>query len=158
MARIPLRWMIRECFSLNIGILFYKDSFKSIGLDPDTLDRIATDRPEPLKPLSSTVAELRAAARKAQLTEDKGEPSSLPASTFQSEEDEELADIVSPIYDQLKKSRLRIRWFWWLLEYIYLRHHRWDRKRMARTSYWSYVLFSSHKVLLYSRSMSLICA
>jgi hypothetical protein len=148
--------MIRECFSLNIGILFYKDSFKSIGLDPDTLDRIATDRPEPLKPLSSTVAELRAAAAKAQLTEDEEEPSSLATSTFQSEEDEELADIVSPAYDQLKKSR--IRWFWWFIEYLYLRHHRWDRKNMARTPYWSYVLFSSHKVLLYSRSMSLICA
>ncbi|RDX42985.1 hypothetical protein OH76DRAFT_1546730 [Lentinus brumalis] len=37
LARIPLRWMIRECFRTNTGIRFHSELLKGIGLDPDTL-------------------------------------------------------------------------------------------------------------------------
>ncbi|KAI0713137.1 hypothetical protein C8T65DRAFT_739009 [Cerioporus squamosus] len=37
LARIPLRWMIRECFRTNTGIRFHSELLKDIGLDPDTL-------------------------------------------------------------------------------------------------------------------------
>jgi hypothetical protein len=37
LARIPLRWMIRECFRANTGIQFYRESLKRVGLNPDTL-------------------------------------------------------------------------------------------------------------------------
>jgi hypothetical protein len=51
LARIPLRWMIRQCFLANTGIQFYLDSFKEVGLDPSTLYPIvAKTRPPALKP------------------------------------------------------------------------------------------------------------
>ncbi|KAI0756454.1 hypothetical protein C8Q80DRAFT_1128679 [Daedaleopsis nitida] len=37
LARIPLRWMIRECFRTNTGIRFHAELLKEIGLDPATL-------------------------------------------------------------------------------------------------------------------------
>ncbi|KAI8981357.1 hypothetical protein BD414DRAFT_443685 [Trametes punicea] len=37
LARIPLRWMIRECFRTNTGIRFHGELLKRIGLDPATL-------------------------------------------------------------------------------------------------------------------------
>ena len=37
LARIPLRWMIRECFRTNTGIRFHAELLKDIGLDPATL-------------------------------------------------------------------------------------------------------------------------
>ncbi|TFK89873.1 hypothetical protein K466DRAFT_661219 [Polyporus arcularius HHB13444] len=36
-SRIPLRWMIRECFRTNTGILFKTERLKDIGLELDTL-------------------------------------------------------------------------------------------------------------------------
>ncbi|OSD00890.1 hypothetical protein PYCCODRAFT_1370341 [Trametes coccinea BRFM310] len=37
LERIPLRWMIRECFRTNTGIRFHGELLKRIGLDPATL-------------------------------------------------------------------------------------------------------------------------
>ncbi|KAH9897658.1 hypothetical protein C8Q73DRAFT_787913 [Cubamyces lactineus] len=37
LARIPLRWMIRECFRTKTGIRFHAELLKNIGLDPATL-------------------------------------------------------------------------------------------------------------------------
>lgn len=37
LARIPLRWMIRECFRTNTGIRFHAELLKEIGIDPYTL-------------------------------------------------------------------------------------------------------------------------
>jgi hypothetical protein len=133
--------MIRECFRVNTEIQFHRESFKSIGLDPATLYPFVTPRSEPLKPFSSTVTELRASAHKAEATEatltDEAQASPMAASTFQSEEEEELADAISPIYDELKLAR-----GWWILEIFPLRHHVQDRKDMSWKSYWSYVFFS----------------
>jgi hypothetical protein len=135
--------MVRECFLANTGIQFYRESFKGIGLDPATLYPFVTPRSEPLKPFSSTVAELRASAHKAEATEatltDEAQGSPIAASTFESEEDEELADAISPIYDQLKSSP-----GWWIVEILPLRHHVQDRKYLSSKPkpYWSYVFFS----------------
>ncbi|KAH9041585.1 hypothetical protein EDB85DRAFT_1886281 [Lactarius pseudohatsudake] len=38
LARIPLRWMILECFRTGTGIRFRKGSLKRIGMDQDTLE------------------------------------------------------------------------------------------------------------------------
>jgi hypothetical protein len=145
--------MIRECFSAKTGIQFHRESFKGIGLDPDSLYPFVTPRSEPLKPLPSVVAELRESAHKAEATEatltDEAQASPLAASTFQSEEEEELADAISPIYDQLKLSL-----GWWILEIIPMRHHVQDRKDLEWKPYWSYVFFPT--VPSYPRSISLI--
>jgi hypothetical protein len=147
--------MIRECFHAKTGIQFHRESFKSVGLDPATLYPFVTPRSEPPKPTPSTIAELRASAHKAEATEatltDEAQASPFAASTFQSEEDEELADSISPIYDQLKLSKS-----WWILEVLPLRHRVQDREDLSWKYYWSYVFFP--KVFLYFRSVSLIWA
>jgi hypothetical protein len=142
--------MIRECFKARTGIQFHRDSFKSIGLDPDTLDPFVTPRSKPLEPYPSVVAELRASAHKAEATgatlTDEAQASPIAASTFQSEEDEELADAISPIYDELKLAR-----GWWILEILPMRHRVQNRKDTSWTPYWMYVFFLNGR--MYSRAI-----
>ncbi|KAH9932123.1 uncharacterized protein BXZ73DRAFT_101498 [Epithele typhae] len=42
LARIPLRWMVRECFRTHTGIRFHAELLKDIGLDPAALWPTAT--------------------------------------------------------------------------------------------------------------------
>jgi hypothetical protein len=111
LARIPLRWMIRQCFLANTGIMFHKATFPKVGLDPDTLfpqvlprlptifqDRNVHTIPVP-KPL--VVSD----DRKAVVYTDGG--------SFVNEAEEDLADALSPMYDQLKLAK-----HWWILEMI----------------------------------------
>lgn len=142
--------MIRECFFANTGIQFHRESFKSVGLDPATLYPFVVEpRPKPLEPFPSTVTELRAAAHRAEATEATFVTDEAQTSSFQSEEDEELADAISPIYDELKLAR-----GWWILEIIPLRHHVLDWKSMSWKHYWMYVFFPDGP--LYSHFMTLI--
>jgi hypothetical protein len=92
LARIPLRWMIRQCFILQTGIMFHKEMMKTIGVNPDTLWPVVLPRP----PMMTTVVnEITAPA------------------VFVDEQREDLLDALSPIYDQLKKVKP-----WWLLEVL----------------------------------------
>jgi hypothetical protein len=148
--------MIRECFLAKTGIQFHLESFKGIGLDHTTLYPSVIPQSKPLKPSPSTVTELRA-AHKAEATDDtltdnETQGSPLAASTFKSEADEELADILSPIYDELK-----LVWGWWTLEILPLRHQVQDRHDMLWKPYWSYVFFCQVFFLNF-HSMSLIWA
>ncbi|KAF9002750.1 hypothetical protein BDQ17DRAFT_1390688 [Cyathus striatus] len=95
LARISLRWMVRECFRLKIGILFHKGMFKLIGMDPDTV--YPTARPEMYRGVPS----LGTNRKPTEVTD------------FVNEEEEDLADAMSPINDMLKTSKT-----WWVLEYI----------------------------------------
>jgi hypothetical protein len=137
LARISLRWMIRQCFIANTGIQFYRETFKDIGLDPHTLYPHVLKRPPALSPTPSTVAEVRAAVHAVEATDatltDNIEVQASPsaASTFETEEDEELADAVMPIYDELKLSK-----GWWILEYLPIRHHMQNRHDMSWVHYW----------------------
>ncbi|KAI0368948.1 hypothetical protein BV20DRAFT_434793 [Pilatotrama ljubarskyi] len=95
LARIPLRWMIRECFRTNTGIRFHGDLLRAIGLDPAALHPLVAERPPPLQPdaqYMSTVAP------------------PLPQAT---EEEHEIRDALSPVYDQLDLA-----WYWWFLEFM----------------------------------------
>ncbi|KAL5498608.1 hypothetical protein ACEPAH_1962 [Sanghuangporus vaninii] len=47
LARIPLRWMIRECFLAQTGIQFEAESLKALGLDPATLYPRVIKTPHP---------------------------------------------------------------------------------------------------------------
>ncbi|KAL5518743.1 hypothetical protein ACEPAH_426 [Sanghuangporus vaninii] len=188
LARIPLRWMIRECFRTKTGIIFDKDMLKkNIGLDTDKLHPIVQERP-PRKPApsgsriakaeqqTSTFVEfftviggliaipLTLIARiiafpikhfwlllkftrlgklvrntgksawkklkglfssaKASMSPTPAVSSGVEESDFKSEEDEELADALSPIYDQLQLA-----WFWWILELIPFRFREQKGKR-----------------------------
>ncbi|CAE7129142.1 unnamed protein product [Rhizoctonia solani] len=37
LARIPLRWMVRQCFKCETGIMFHSNQLEDIGLSPETL-------------------------------------------------------------------------------------------------------------------------
>ncbi|KAI9455939.1 hypothetical protein BJY52DRAFT_1384548 [Lactarius psammicola] len=102
LARIPLRWMIRECFRANTGIQFYHPSI------------LSAPRPPALTPSADQV-----------------QASPTAATTFRTEEIEELADALSPIYDELKISKT-----WWILEILPMRHREQNRKDYTWKHFW----------------------
>ena len=115
-ARIPLRWMIRECFKTNSGIIFNTDGMKDIGLDPASLYPVVLQRPpaisiDSLNP-KPYIAEI---PKKAPSAEELAKISA--EELHQTEEEIELADALAPIYDELALS-----WAWWILEVYPLRH------------------------------------
>jgi hypothetical protein len=95
LAHIPLRWMIRQCFILQTGILFHKEMMKTTGIDPDTLWPVVLPRP----PMMTTTVAVTTVANE----------STAPAE-FVDEQREDLLDALSP---QLKKVKT-----WWLLEVL----------------------------------------
>ncbi|KZT19040.1 hypothetical protein NEOLEDRAFT_1078676 [Neolentinus lepideus HHB14362 ss-1] len=105
LARISLRWMIRQCFLCNTGIMFHASLFRTVGLDPASLYPYVKERP-PLGPESSflPIAESLLTASK----DNSGKQSS-----FLNEEEEDILDALSPIYDQLVLSK-----GWWILELL----------------------------------------
>ena len=112
LARIPLRWMLRECFIANTGIMFHKDTFQKVGIDPNSLfpdvvlPRAAAIYQDPtLHTIPVPKPLIVDDDRKAVVYTDGG--------TFMHEAEEDLADALSPAYDQLKLAR-----FWWILELI----------------------------------------
>lgn len=145
LARIPLRWMIRECFIVNTGIQFHREAFKEIGLDPSTLYPFVVPRPPPLVATESVVAKLRESIHAAEATDgtltDEVQASPNAACSFKTEESEELGDAVCRLYDQLKLSKS-----WWILEIIPLRLRAQIRHDAVWVPYWRYV--SSVAVLL----------
>ena len=90
--------MVRQCFLADTGIRFHAAPLRSIGLDPGALYPVVHARPEGLY--------LRPGM-------------SIPdgATTRLSEEEEDLADALCPIFDQLSLQR-----GWWALEILPLRH------------------------------------
>lgn len=128
LARIPLRWMVRESFKANTGIMFKTESLREIGLDPATIYPVILPRPPALfdrvqtrvveKPSSTpffkkVASVFRSAGKKNKDRETHAEKRRAQLSAFISEEDEELGDALSPKYDQLK-----IKKFWWILELL----------------------------------------
>ena len=92
LARIPLRWMIRECFATNTGIQFYSGMLKQMGIDPTTLHPKVTPRPQAIYSHTRETD---------------------PTHPFVSEEHEDLFDALSGMHDQLL-----LRPFWWILELL----------------------------------------
>ncbi|KAJ7206403.1 hypothetical protein GGX14DRAFT_367258 [Mycena pura] len=132
LARIPLRWMVRECFKTNSGIMFHADGLRGIGLDPESLYPVVKPRPPALP-----VGDARIRVRDVPPSSERSDPAhagdELAASptlfVHKTEEELDRADALAPLYDQL-----RLRWFWWLLELIPLRH-RYQRGDNAWMSY-----------------------
>ncbi|EEB99560.1 hypothetical protein MPER_00743, partial [Moniliophthora perniciosa FA553] len=121
LARIPLRWMIRECFKTDTGIMFHADLIREMGMDPDALYPKVKPRPPHLPivpdkhhiqhvPTKSLLARLTQSHKEINLANFSGSESTLLRP--HTEEELELADALSPIYDQLS-----LKWFWWILEF-----------------------------------------
>jgi hypothetical protein len=107
LARIPLRWMIRECFKSKSGIMFHSELLKEVGLDPDALDPVVKPRP-PALPVGQN--RIQRVPKTSLFSQGKNKPA-VPVQ-HQSEEEMELADALSPVYDQLSLA-----WGWWILEF-----------------------------------------
>ncbi|KAK0237401.1 hypothetical protein EDD85DRAFT_830042 [Armillaria nabsnona] len=131
LSRIPLRWMIRECFKAETGIMFDSGRLRQIGIDPATLYPSVMPRPPALSVGSAPIptAQTQTPLLKTIISKFWHHP--LPVSdedqTFAqeasvedpqigTEEEEELRDALSPIHDQLKLSKS-----WWILELIPLK-------------------------------------
>ena len=139
LARIPLRWMIRECFKAKTGIMFMTDALRSVGLDPASLYPIVQARPAPLSVGQARIQTIPSRAER-QLAQAQREherdansdtvPLLTDASSHKTEEECELLDALSPIYDQLSIKW----WFWWILEIIPVSHRyqlangKWEKK------------------------------
>ena len=137
LARIPLRWMIRECFKADTGILFRLERLKTVNLDPNTLYPKVLPRPEalPLTTLPPEEMHIKTMNPQDRVTKPrsftgfftlfKKSPSLevIKAANagnaddykgpFDSEELADLKDSLAPIYDELVLDR-----FWWIAEYI----------------------------------------
>ncbi|KDN36003.1 hypothetical protein RSAG8_11154, partial [Rhizoctonia solani AG-8 WAC10335] len=51
LARVSLRWMIRQCFKCNTGIMFHSNLLEDVGLSPETLWPDVLPRPPPITSL-----------------------------------------------------------------------------------------------------------
>lgn len=160
LARISLRWMIRECFKANTGIMFNSQRLRSVGLDPSALypfisprlpplssEKIHTIAPIPQK--KSKLHRVLASCRKLIPRNTGSTFDSITLGTdslegskekdnektrILSEEEEDLEDVLSPKYDQLKITP-----FWWILEVIPMQF-RYQRKCDDWVSYFGFVL------------------
>lgn len=117
LARISLRWMVRECFKTETGISFYSDKLREMGLDPPSLYPVVLPRPPPL-----SVGDHKIRSRSSDVA------SNVLSVSAPLEEREELIDALSPIYDELEINKM-----WWILEYIPLplNHQEGNRKWVA---------------------------
>ncbi|KAJ4479369.1 hypothetical protein J3R30DRAFT_3657352 [Lentinula aciculospora] len=117
LARIPLRWMIRQCFKTNTGILFHSEGLRSLGLDPSFLWPEVKPRPGP--PISSS-ARIRSIPRNPSPVFQEMAKDASP-SVYKTEEELELEDAMSPIYDQLSLAP-----GWWVLEFLPVKNKFYD--------------------------------
>ncbi|KAI0962092.1 hypothetical protein AcV7_001013 [Taiwanofungus camphoratus] len=110
LARIPLRWMIRQCFETNTGIRFHAELLKKVGLDPEALYPEVKKRPPAIytMPLASYDQT------------DHNQDNSTPLT----EEEEDAIDSLCTIYDQLKLAP-----YWWVLEVLPMEYRHQNRDR-----------------------------
>jgi hypothetical protein len=106
LACISLRWMIRPCFLLNIGIFFLpRDVQERGGSIPPRSGLLPVSTFGPMPTPAYFVLPSVSTSRTLGEDLDEGELD------FVNEEEEDLADALSPIYDQLKLAP-----YWWILE------------------------------------------
>ncbi|KAH9478761.1 hypothetical protein JR316_0009222 [Psilocybe cubensis] len=127
LAHIALRWMIREIFKKEAGILFDPAELRAIGLDPDALYPVVKTRPPALEPTSdmtlsssNTIKQPNAIVRFGSwvksffVTPPKEEKPDYSIYGSYSEEQLDLVDALAPIFDQLALKTAK----WALLEIV----------------------------------------
>lgn len=132
--------MIRQCFETETGILFDSQGLKTIGLDPASLYPHVVQRPPPLPLGNLKLSPIPSAKSVAQSVKDKagknyaGESEEVEAHAL-TEEEHDLQDALSPVYDQLSLAW----WFWWIMELLPMKH----KFQRAGNSSWSSSLRSN---------------
>ncbi|TCD62865.1 hypothetical protein EIP91_006271 [Steccherinum ochraceum] len=140
LARIPLRWMIRQCFLAKTGIRFHSDLIPGVGLDPNALWPVVSPRPKALDNAAiSSIPEIPSGPPGGSTVKghDRGSTSGTlvnyadvpPAGSVLTltEEQEDLLDLRCDVYDQLALAP-----WWWILELLPLRH-----KAQKDDNYWA---------------------
>jgi hypothetical protein len=112
LARIPLRWMIREIFKAEVGILFHREMFKDIGMDPEMLCPHVRERPDIIYHQPPSTSTHDSPNSMVQGLPKLSDPADI-YSDFVSEEHEDIADAISPKNDELRRNSL-----WWILEVL----------------------------------------
>ncbi len=108
LARISLRWMIHECFRTRTGIQFYQSALEDLGID---VGARTPDSQRVLQPSAATGQQC------APTTNGNSNPTEGPS--LATIEEEECADALSQMHDQLEMVKA-----WWILEWLPLRHRR----------------------------------
>jgi hypothetical protein len=103
--------MIRECFKTETGIMFTTDGIRSAGFDPASLYPYVLPRPAPLLLSSSHLERIPSTASLKQKGLQHYADVENLVDIVKTEEEHELLDAMSPVYDQLELA-----WFWWMLE------------------------------------------
>lgn len=104
--------MIRETFKTKSGIMFDTEGLRSIGLDPNSLYPDVAPRPPALPVGNARIRDIPRSPSKQKPDGAAEEPHAEPVPP-KTEEELELQDALSPIYDQLDLA-----WFWWILEVL----------------------------------------
>ncbi|KAG6840280.1 hypothetical protein C0991_007768 [Blastosporella zonata] len=108
LAHIPLRWMIRECFKANTGIMFDEHALRVLGIEPASIYPVVKSRPQ-LSSFSSgsaTITVVQPQTWGAYLkswipfTSSPDEATDLKV-LDKTEEEMDAMDALAPAYDQL---------------------------------------------------------
>jgi hypothetical protein len=117
--------MIYECFRTKSGVQFRRDSLEALGIGLGThssqgkASQQSSDTGDIVTPVDASVI--------------NDTPTSPEATAFTTGE-EEHADALSPMHDQLEMVKA-----WWILEWLPLRHRRQYEGNGLPRHYWSYV-------------------
>ncbi|RXW23141.1 hypothetical protein EST38_g2693 [Candolleomyces aberdarensis] len=117
LARIALRWMIRECFKRETGIIFKVEGLRDLGMDPASLYPVVLPRPPPVMPEPKDLIKRIPKVQPTILIH--GDDASSDDDPFSrlSEEHHDLLDALSPKYDQLALKKT-----WWFGEFLPMTH------------------------------------
>jgi len=120
LARISLRWMIREIFRTNTGIIFSSIALARIGMDPSSLYPVVLPRGPAVSDPSDFIQEIP----KVQPSSNNAFEVSLQRESFEallaeSEEELDHKDSLAPMHDRLSNTMS-----WWLLELLPVRYER----------------------------------
>jgi uncharacterized protein (DUF2235 family) len=124
LARIPLRWMIRETFRCNTGILYKRDALAETGLDVPSLWPKVQQRQRPVVGPSPNIMDLAKHKELPALTRrphalkhftthgNLDYPTSSGEADLLPEQVEDFFDALAPMNDQLVQAK-----GWWLGEF-----------------------------------------
>ncbi|KAJ1304274.1 hypothetical protein OPQ81_005434 [Rhizoctonia solani] len=149
LARIPLRWMIRECFLNNTGILFHSAELEEIGLSPASLwpvVKIPTPVSDGHKPQSTDTTLVNGADSTSSTTNINGTGTEtanitlVPPEPIKLGSEEDAKDALEPIYDQLSIAK-----WWWILELLPMKQKYQRHDKSWRT--WFSINFGGPRII-----------
>ncbi|KAF5309618.1 hypothetical protein D9611_013957 [Ephemerocybe angulata] len=118
LARITLRWMIREIFKREVGIIFQVEGLRALGMDPGSLYPVVLPRAAIIPPEPQNYIERVPKVQPNILEHSLDDTSSEDDPYFKmTEEEHELLDALSPKYDQLALKKT-----WWFGEIVPMTH------------------------------------